>query len=154
MEISLLITIAMVVVILAVAAGLWAAHRSARPVLVGLGLALVAVGAYLTHVTRLAINGVRSLIDWAQRTVWTDQMSWGAGLLAAGVVLLVIGSLLRSAPTRRQPAEPAARPGVKPATRPGVPAPAATKQPAAPASKQADAEDAEIEALLRKRGIM
>ncbi len=160
MEISLIVTIALVVIVVAVTAGLWAARRTTRPVLMGLGLALASVGLYLTQLTRLAINGILSIVDWAQRTPWSEAMTWGAGLLAAGIVLLGIGAALKSGPTRApretaRPATPAPGPreGVSAGQRPSVTEPKRpTPKPAA--DKHTDPEDAEIEAILRKRGIM
>lgn len=168
MSLDFLITLALTIAILAVAAGMTARNRRARPAVFGLGLALIPVGLYLAGLTTLIINGVQSIVDWLQRTVWTDVITWGLGLLVAGVVLMVVARFLprepkpRPAPTavpggqapREVPGRPAAT-GATAAT--AAPTTAAAKPTAAPASKQTkglDDEDAEIEALLRKRGIM
>ncbi|GAA4892489.1 hypothetical protein GCM10025789_06940 [Tessaracoccus lubricantis] len=172
MPIELIGTIAAAVVILAIAAGITARLGRLRPLLIGLGLAAIPVGLYLTGLLRLIINGIISLVAWFQRTVFTDAVAWGLGLLVGGVVLIVVGLMLPRKPARERVApQPAAR--EVPATgergrqlpsagttrsSTGGPAPsspaAAAKPAAAPAQKGTDPEDAEIEALLRKRGIM
>ncbi|AQP44797.1 hypothetical protein [Tessaracoccus flavus] len=161
MALDFIITLALAIGILAIAAGLTARSRRARPAVAGLGLAMIPVGLYLTGLTTLIINGVRSIIDWLMRTPWTDAISWGIGLLVGGIVLLVIAGFLpreakprpvhpdarATAPAKQASTAPGQRP-VAPPAKPG-PAPATAKSKAA-----ADPEDAEIEELLRKRGIM
>lgn len=157
MPVALLLTIGLTIVILAVAAGVTARVRRARPAVLGVGLALIPVGLYLTGVTQLTANGVKSLIDWFARTPFTTATAWGIGLAIAGIVVFVAGNLMpKHEPAPRPAAQPKAAPG-KPA-QPQVTGAAPTKAtPAAkpaPAAKGVDPEDAEIEALLRKRGIM
>ena len=152
---TLLLTIAVTVLILAVAAGVTARTRRARPAVTGVGLAMLPVGLYLTGLTQLTANGIRSLIDWFQRTPWTTVTSWGVGLLVAGAVLLVVAGFLKGS-RAKTPSEPQAKQTSAPA-RPQVAAPSnqpTAKPAAATKQKGLDAEDAEIEALLRKRGIM
>ncbi|MCC2593205.1 hypothetical protein LKO27_07260 [Tessaracoccus sp. OS52] len=167
MEAALFITICLMTVIAAITAGLFARHRNPKSLVAGIGLVLIPLGLYLTGLMRLIYNGVLSIIDWAQRTVWDDTMSWGAGLLGAGVVLLVIAGFIKSRPRPRQAqtatpsAEPkvTGRPAQQQAVTTGKPQPAASATAAKPTAKGGkdsalDPEDAEIEALLRKRGIM
>lgn len=156
-QIALWVTIAATVLIVAIAAGLWARDQAARPLVAGLGLGLIPPGLYLTGLTGLTINGIRSLVDWVQQTPWTQMMSWGVGLLVAGIVLFALSRFLKTAPKPERTASnrvqaPAAKPAVG---RTGSPAPTATGG-TAPAAKQPAAadEDAEIEEILRKRGIM
>lgn len=155
MPLTLLVTIALTIVILAIAAGMTARSRRARPAVMGLGLALIPVGLYLTGVTQLLADAVVALIDWLMRTPWTVVTSWGLGLFLGGVLLLVIGAFLPKTSRAAQAAPAARTPG--PATRPAV-TPGADPKTTAPAKRAAekgvDPEDAEIEALLRKRGIM
>lgn len=161
MEASLLITICLMTLIAAATVGFWARNHSARPIVGGIGFLLVPLGLYLTGLTRLTYNGVLSLIAWAQRTVWDTAMTWGAGLLGFGIVLVVVAGFMAAKP--RKAVEPKAatsavasgtsRPAV--AGRPATGSPAAAAPQAKPGAKPAvDPEDAEIEALLRKRGIM
>ena len=168
MNLSFIITVGLAIIILAIAAGVMARNRSARALIMGIGLAAIPVGAYLTGITELTINGVLSLIDWVQRTVFTNVTAWGIGLLVGGIIVFVIGTFL---PKGKGPAKPDAiapgtttqptkpRPQVRAsndgAKQPPVVAPQAPgATPKQPQQKGLDAEDAEIEALLRKRGIM
>lgn len=167
MPIELIGTIAVAVVILAVAAGITARAGRVRPLVIGIGLAAIPVGLYLTGWLRLTINGIMSLVDWFQRTVFTDAIAWGLGLLVGGIVLTVIGLALPKKPAREKAvkAEPAGRP-VPPGSRtqqlPGATAARPTASPAKPAAapaakpkgKDEPGEFDEIEELLRKRGIM
>lgn len=159
MNISLLTTIILMVLFLAITIGVWARHHRVRPIVWGLGLTLIPLGSYLLGTTDLAVNGVMSLIDWAQRTVWTDIMTWGAGLLGGGILLFIIGQFLPKGPKelasggRRPQAGTQQRPQVGAS---GKQAPTAGKKTAAPAGKNSGLsdEDREIEELLRNRGIM
>lgn len=157
MPLSLLLTIGLTIVILAITAGVTARSRRARPAVMGLGWALLPVGLYLTGMTQVIVEGIRGFIDWLMRTPWTVVTSWGLGLFVGGLLLIVIAAFL---PKSRRPAAPSAptqpaaqgkRPQVTssaPAAKPAAQAPQPTAQ------KGVDPEDAEIEALLRKRGIM
>lgn len=159
MSIEFIGTIAAAVVILAITAGVTARKGRIRPLLIGLGLALIPVGLYLTGVLRLMINGVTSIVDWFQRTMFTDGIAWGLGLLVGGVLLSIVGVALPKKPAReraakeqpapRQVPKQSAQPllATKPAAQPGKPAPKAKP-------KDAPGEFDEIEELLRKRGIM
>lgn len=157
MSLSLLVTIVLMVLVLAISVGLWARHHRARPLVGGIGLMLVPLGLYLLGITDLAVNGVISIIDWAQRTVWDDIMTWGAGLAGAGLLLAVIAQFLPKGPkpvqqgTQRPVAGAAGRPQVQ--GRPAEPAKPQAR-PAQPKSKDGlTDEDREIEELLRRRGI-
>lgn len=171
MSVSLIVTVGLAIVILAVAAGLMARNRSIRALVTGIGLAAIPAGLYLTGLTDLTINGLSSLIAWVQRTPFTRMSAWGVGLIVGGIVVAGIGTLLpkgrraidagEKAPENsiggRQESPRTAIPGTRPT--PGQrPAPVAeqraTPQKSEKAQKGLDPEDAEIEALLRKRGIM
>lgn len=163
MPIELIGTIAAALVIVAIAVGLTARAGRVRPLIIGLGLAAIPVGLYLTGVLRLTINGIVSLVDWFQRTVFTNTVAWGLGLLIGGLVLAVVGGLLPKKPARERSAGPtcevppsqAKQVPATAAAKPAAPAPAAAPSPAAkPAQKGLSSEDAEVEALLRKRGIL
>lgn len=162
MDASLIITIFLMALVVAITAGLWARSRGARPVMGGIGMLLILLGLYFLGISRLAYNGVISLIDWAQRTVWSQTMTWGVSLVGVGVLLFVVSRFIKPAPPhvsekRTQPAvtpQPGSRP---PATaRPGTTAvPAPTPLAGKPAPKQEKtAEDAEVEDILRKRGLL
>lgn len=168
MSTSLLVTIILMVLVLAISIGMWARHHRARPLVGGLGLMLVPLGLYFLGVMDLTVNGVNSLISWFQRMEWSTIMTWGAGLAGGGLLLALISLFLPKGP--KEPKEPTAgqrpvagaqRPQVsgRPAGQAAQPSqPAAAKaQPAKPAGKPAKGlsdEDREIEELLKKRGIM
>ncbi len=131
MQLSLLLTIGLTIVILAIAAGLTARSHRARPAVMGVGLALLPGGVYLTGITQLVADGVRALIDWLMRTPWTTVTSWGLGLFLGGVLLIAVGVFLPkgrrvtpapSAPHRRRVAQGRARRWPQPAAKPAAPA--------------------------------
>lgn len=161
MALDFYVTLALTVLILAVTVGLTVRNRRPRPAIAGLGLAAIVVGFYLMGLTNLTINGITSLYDWLMRTVWTDVTSWGLGLLIGGIVAVIASRFLqKGAAARPEPKPQVAPTGTQrqaPAGSTAVTAPKAAAQPAtAPAGKQKglDPEDAEIEELLRKRGIL
>lgn len=160
MPLTLLLTLGTAFVILAVTAGLTARSRRARPAVMGVGLAALLVGLYLTGLTTLTVNGIASIVAWVQRTVFDAAIAWGLGMMVGGLLLFVVGGAFLS----KEPKEPKQpKPAKSQPQVPGQQAPAvgAGKQAPAPAAsstkggnKNVDPEDAEIEALLRKRGIM
>lgn len=164
MTIALLVTIGLMLLIGGISAGLWGRSHRLRPVVGGIGLILIPLGLWLFGITDLAVDGVKSIIAWAQSTPWTNQLTWGAGLAGAGLLFFIISRWMPSEPKPVKPASPkkptaqaaapAPRPQVgNPAAPAGVPA-APPASSSAPAKGKVDPEDAEIEALLRKRGIM
>lgn len=159
---ALFITIAVMTVIIAITAGLFARGRNLRVLTAGIGFALIPLALQLTGLSTLLVNGVNSLIAWTQRTGWNDTMAWGAGLGGAGIFLIVLSGFLprseRTSPARepktRAVASEPRRPAVgspNPGAAAAKPAPAASQ----PARKAAVDEDIdEIEAILKKRGIV
>ena len=162
MDASLIITIFLMALVIAVTAGLWARSRGARPLMGGTGMLMIPLGLYFLGVTRLAYNGVISLIDWAQRTAWSPTMTWGISLVGVGILLFIVSRFITPAAPhvsekRPQPAVAPQQGGRTQATaRPSAPAVPATTTPAAkPATKQEKTtEDDEVEAILRKRGLL
>lgn len=163
MDASLIITIFLMALVVAVTAGLWARSRGARPIMGGIGMLLIPLGLYFLGITRLAYNGVISLIDWAQRTVWSQTMTWGVSLVGVGVLMFVVSRFIKPAPPhvsqkRTQPAvtpPPGTRPPTtaRPATA-AVPATSASVGRTAPKPEKTSSEDAEVEDILRKRGLL
>ncbi|HSN42832.1 MAG TPA: hypothetical protein VLR88_02105, partial [Propionibacteriaceae bacterium] len=128
---------------------------SVRTLLRGLGIAVVAAGAWITGVLDLGGNGVRSIIDWAQRTPLDTMMISGLVVAGVGALLWVIGSFIKpvsKAVAKERRAVRAAAPA-----KPGAPSKQVegrtTAPSKAPPAGPVDPDDAEIEALLRKRGI-
>ena len=155
MDAPLIITIFLMALIVAVTAGLWARNRGARPLMGGIGALLIPLGLYLLGITRLSYNGVISLIDWAQRTVWSPTMTWGVSLAGAGILLFAVSRFVK--PAERHVAAKPERPAVAPRPAAGQPTTTvATPSPAVkPPQKQAKtSEDAEVEDILRKRGLL
>jgi hypothetical protein len=118
----------------------------------GLALALAPVALYLTGLLQLVWDAVVAVVRWATGNVF-DLTAWvGFGLLALCVVLWVVGGVLARRGRRRAKvvaAESKAQGQVgagKPVRQPAGRAPA--KQPA-----PQDDDMAEIEALLKSRGI-
>ena len=165
---SLFVTIAVMTVIVAITAGLFAHGRNPRVLLAGIGFALLPLGLLLTGMSDLLVSGVESLIAWVNRTGWTTTMSWGAGLGGLGILLIVVARFLPGPKPRQEQGN--STPRTQPATGQAKTGPAVTKgtqqtaQPAGPnprptgaASRKDAAKDEdldEIEAILKKRGIV
>jgi hypothetical protein len=132
---------------LTVLGGIWTwvsfRRRGVASGLRALAFTLLPLAAYLTKTLRMFTRIVDAVADWATSLAW-NPMVW-SGIVVAGVsgLLFVVSGALRS---RQQPRsvkgaspDPAALPEAR---RQGRGAPAV-----------ADDDMAEIEALLRKRGI-
>ena len=158
MDVPLIITIALMVFFAAIFAGLWARRPGVRPVMGGLGLVLIPLGLLLFGISDLAYNGVVSIIDWAQKTVWTTTMTWGVSLAVGGLLIFMISRFIRPAERKivTQSDKPAvAQSHTAPARHPGasVAAAPAAGRPVAQTEKKT-AEDSEVEDILRKRGLL
>jgi hypothetical protein len=118
----------------------------------GIGLALAPIALYLSGLLRLLWNGVVAVVGWASRVILSPPVWVGLSLLALCIVLWVVGGFLARRTPRRGKAE---RQGS--GARPAAPAPAALgRKGAAPAARKPAEQDddmAEIEALLKSRGI-
>ncbi|MDO5093598.1 MAG: hypothetical protein Q4D79_09305 [Propionibacteriaceae bacterium] len=153
----LFVTIAVMTVIVAVTAGLFARGRSLRTLLAGVGFTLLPLSLYLTGLTTLLANGIASLIAWVGRTSWDNTMAWGLGLGGLGIVLMIVAGFLPKREGQREPKSP--KPAPAPKARSGLAGKATQDSPAAnpqpkQASQQASLEDLdEIEAILKNRGI-
>lgn len=154
MEPPLIITIALMVFIAAISAGLWARRPGVRPIMGGLGVLLIPLGLYLFGLSELAYNGIVSIIDWAQGTVWSTTMTWGISLVGAGLVLFVVSRFVN--PAERKSVTKADKAPAAAAPTAGRPAAVTATPPAgqqAPPQKKT-AEDDEVEDILRKRGLL
>jgi hypothetical protein len=119
----------------------------------GLALALAPVGLYFTGLLRLVWDAVVALVRWATGNVF-DLGAWvGFGVLALAIVLWVVGGVL----ARRSRKAGKAAPGASTKRgQVGTGKVAAGRTPSrqpAPAPAQQDDDMAEIEALLKSRGI-
>ncbi len=129
----------------------------------GIGIALAPIALYATGLLRLVWDAVVALVGWASSIIFSPSMWFGISLLGLCVVLWVVGGLLtRRAVTKGASTTATTPAGGRPAVGTGGPAAAktTTKTPAkksaakgkAPA-QEVDPEMAEIEAILKNRGI-
>ena len=129
---------------LTVAGSIWTwvafRHRGLASGLRALAFTLLPVAAYLTKTLQLVSGIASEITTWVGNLVW-NPLVWGGVLLGGvSVVLFVVSGMLRS----RQ-AEPSGERAAKPLKQGRK----ASSQPV----RAADDDMAEIEALLRKRGI-
>ncbi|MFD4660533.1 hypothetical protein ACFWP2_33520 [Kitasatospora sp. NPDC058444] len=118
-------------------------------------VALLPAGLYLTGLFPLASTIGREFADWATKLVFDPRVWTGIALLGVSAVLLVTtrwvgrrgGAAVEGAPERRAAAGPAPeRPSV-------APTPKAPRKPAAGKPEDGLGDFADIEEILRKRGI-
>jgi hypothetical protein len=129
-----------------IATGLaWRRGNKGR-VVQGIGLALAPIALYFTGLLMLLWNGIVAIGTWAAKIIFSPTVWFGLSLLGLCVVLWVVGGLV----ARRFPTKPRTK-QVAGTTAAGRPAVAAKgKQAARP---PIDDDMAEIEALLKSRGI-
>lgn len=147
---------------------MWARARSMRSLLEGIGLILLVAGAWITGILALALHGVRSIYDWAQRTVLDTTMVVGLVVMGLGLLSFLIGLFIspiskEEAKSRREvhrdarksAAQPDSKTSSTSSSQAGVSSgksPATGQTSAAPKQNTA-AEDAEVEDILKSRGI-
>lgn len=114
----------------------------------GASFTLLPLALYLTGTLRLLTGIGEDIVDWAARLVFSPTVWLGVIVAAIAVVLFVVSGFLSArqigTSPRRRPTTQESRPDALPARRQGR---------SKPAVSDADPELAEIEALLRKRGI-
>lgn len=126
----------------------------------GIGLALVPIALYLTGLLRILWDLVVALIGWAGQIIFSPAVWFGLSLLALCIVLWVVGGIVaRRAAVKAIAAGSSAR-GSAGSTRAGsskaVGGRTSSKSSGSVAKQSAppiDDDMAEIEALLKKRGI-
>lgn len=137
-------------------------RRGARGrVVQGVGLTLAPVALYLAGLLGLVWNGALTVIRWAGDVVFSPAVWLGLSLLALCVVLYIVGGMLvsraASRSSRSKVADTSSAPAVGASAAAGrTSAPAKNTGRTASASKDAKPADddmADIEALLKKRGI-
>jgi hypothetical protein len=117
-------------------------------VIQGIGLALAPIALYFTGLLRILWDFVVSVVGWAGRLVFSPTVWFGAGLLGICIVLWVVGGLV----ARRSTAKAVASGGSVKAVG-GRPAKSSGTSVAKTGAPPVDEDFAEIEALLKKRGI-
>lgn len=126
----------------------------------GVGLALAPIALYFSGLLRLLWNGVVAVGNWAAHVILSPTIWFGLGLLALCVVLWVVGGLVaRRFPGKKKKVAAAARTSTAPAvvTGPSRAGAGAGKTRAGTSAgataPPVDDDMAEIEALLKSRGI-
>ncbi|MFE5583569.1 hypothetical protein [Kitasatospora sp. NPDC056531] len=133
-------------------AGLRAWRRRFRSATRWFAVALLPAGLYLTGLFPLAGTIGRAFADWAAKLVFDPRVWTGVVLLGVSAVLLVTTRWVgRRGAVEGAPERPAAGPAPE---RPAVaPASKASKKPAAAKRDDGLGDFADIEEILRKRGI-
>lgn len=127
----------------------------------GVALALAPVALYFSGLLRLAWNGVVAVVDWASHVILSPLVWFGLSLLALCIVLWVVGGVVARRTPRRSRKPETAAPAAGRTTRAPVITTGASKGTSTNTSKKAtrqpgapvDDDMAEIEALLKSRGI-
>ncbi len=144
---------------LTVAGAIWTwiafQRRGAANGLRALGFTLLPAAAWLTGTLEMVVEIAGSVTDWATGLVFNIFTWAGVGLAGLAVVLLMVSGFIRDRQIARgQAAGPSERPRSKAA------APGASREELPPSAPKRtagrspiDDEMAEIEALLKKRGV-
>lgn len=148
----------------------WLARRSWRPVLRGLGLALVPIGLLVTGLMRLLVRALTLVVSWFAHTQMTTTI-WTGVIVAAIGLLTWIGAGFMTPLTReearqrraehreRRAAGAAGKPTAPTSQSSQVPQAGADKtrrtapSPAASRGSGLSPEDEELEKILKDRGI-
>ena len=121
----------------------WLAFRrhGAVAAMRALGFTLLPLAAYLTKTLQMFTHIVEAVSDWATHLVFSPVVWFGVLLGGVGIVLIVVSGMMRSRQLGKAEDGTAKE------------LPAARGSRSAPVVTETDPEMAEIEAILRKRGI-
>lgn len=139
---------------LTVAGAIWTwisfRRRGAANGLRALGFTLLPAAAWLTGTLEMVVEIAASITDWATGLVF-NILTWaGVGLAGLAVVLWVVSGIIRDRQIARGQAAGSPRETGTTPSRAPLPASAPSRQKA---GSPIDDEMADIEALLKKRGI-
>jgi hypothetical protein len=118
----------------------------------GGAITLLPVAAWLTGVLELLTDIGGAVGTWAADLAFSPTMWFGAGLAGLAAVLFVVSGFLADRGVGARPQQPK-QPKVERKALPAGEATARTPVVTDPAASGVDDEMAEIEAILRKRGI-
>ncbi|MDI9629213.1 MAG: hypothetical protein QM286_11840 [Acidobacteriota bacterium] len=151
---------------------MWNSRQSPRYIVRAVGIVLVVVGAFVTGLSDLLLQGVRGVIDWVRHKPM-DTVTWvGVGVGVLGVVAFLIGGFIK-APTREEAKQRLAARAAKdrerlaaqaakidkkqakqaPTTPPQPPPLPSASQQAGPAGSTPANADDEVTNILKKHGI-
>ncbi|WP_457208598.1 hypothetical protein [Nocardioides sp. P5_C9_2] len=126
-------------------------RRGTTAAMRALGFTLMPVAAYLTGTLEMFTEIAGSVTDWASGLVLNPVTWTGIGLAGFGVVLIVVAGVLRDRQLGRATDTTAPGEVSAPTRRRDLPEASSTRSPRE--KPVVDDEMAEIEALLKKRGI-
>ena len=130
---------------LTVVGGIWTwfsfRNRGAASGLRALGFTLLPLAAYLTKTLQMFTHIADAITTWATHLVFSPVVWFGVLLGGAGIVLITVSGMMRSRQLGAASTTSQATGALPPSTR------------QTPATADTDPEMAEIEAILRKRGI-
>ena len=169
-ETSIVILVTIITIVLPVLWAVfgWLARRSWRPVLRGLGLALVPIGLLVTGLMRLLVRALTLVVNWFAHTQMTTTI-WTGVIVAAIGLLTWIGAGFMTPLTREEArqrrAEHRERRAAGAAGKPAAPTSQASQAsqartdkaprtaPTASRRSGMSPEDEELEKILKDRGI-
>jgi len=126
----------------------------------GVGLALAPIALYFSGLLRLLWDAIVAVGNWASKIILSPAVWFGLSLLALCLVLWVVGGIVaRRSPTAKSKSKAVAKADGKQQSLPGQSAKTQSARAQSTSGKAAknappvDDEMAEIEALLKSRGI-
>ena len=149
----------------------WLARRSWRPVLRGLGLALVPIGLLVTGLMRLLVRALTLVVSWFAHTQMTTTIWTGVIVAAIGLLTWIGAGFMTPLPreeARQRRAEHRERRAAGAAGKPTAPTSRASRTsqasqartdkaprtaPTASRRSGMSPEDEELEKILKDRGI-
>lgn len=139
----------------------WGRSRSVRVLLHGTGAAVFVAGLWIVGLLSLIVPWIKQFADWIEFTPFDHRHQLGWGVMAVGLVVVLVGFWVspvsrEEAKRRRQARAAAAKaPSGKAQAGNAVASKSAAAASTAPsvAPSAPSTEDAEVEELLRKHGI-